>query len=442
MRGAATLGAIIAARDIFMRSIIIAGLLAALPVSASAFCGFYVAKADGELFNEASKVVYVRDGNKSTITMSSDFQGPVNEFAMIVPTPKVLKQSDVRTVNPATVDHLDAYTAPRLVEYHDYDPCEPMVVFSASPIIIEESSNAEQERYRGAAALGVTIEAEYSVGIYDILMLSAEQSDGLITWLKSEEYNIPDGAEGVLQDYIKMGMKFFVAKVNLQRHSVAEKAELEPLQMSFRSRDFMLPIQLGKVNGNGFQDALFYMITRTGRVDPANYPALRIPADVNVPVTVEQQFPNFYKAMFANSLDHNGAGIVTEYAWDMAWCDPCAADPLSGDELRELGAAWIKGNDPNAAQDAFVTRLHARYSADTMPNDIMFTQTKDRTNFQGRYVMNHPFTGKITCEEGEHYVKEVRARLRREAVTLHDLTGWPIRQIEADIRKAHPAKFW
>ena len=31
-------------------------------------------------------------------------------------------------VEPATVDHLDAYTAPRLVEYHDPDPCAPQMV--------------------------------------------------------------------------------------------------------------------------------------------------------------------------------------------------------------------------------------------------------------------------------------------------------------------------
>ena len=93
-------------------------LLSAL--SAQAFCGFYVARADGSLFNEASKVVFVRDGQKSVITMSSDYRGAAKDFAMIVPTPKVLKQDQIRTVNADTIDHIDAYTAPRLVEYHDH----------------------------------------------------------------------------------------------------------------------------------------------------------------------------------------------------------------------------------------------------------------------------------------------------------------------------------
>ena len=117
------------------------------PIQSLAFCGFYVAKADGELFNEASKVVFVRDGNKSTITMSSDYRGAPKDFAMIVPTPKVLKREDVRTVKTATIDHLDAYSAPRLVEYFDRDPCAPIIMYK-SMAQSADSSNAESADIR------------------------------------------------------------------------------------------------------------------------------------------------------------------------------------------------------------------------------------------------------------------------------------------------------
>ena len=45
-----------------------------------------------------------------------------------------------------------------------------------------------------AKALGVTIEAQYTVGEYDILILSAQQSSGLETWLRENGYRIPAGA--------------------------------------------------------------------------------------------------------------------------------------------------------------------------------------------------------------------------------------------------------
>ena len=78
---------------------------------------------------------------------------------------------------------------------------------------------ADAEFKNKAEALGVTIEASYTVGEYDILILSAEQSNGLITWLKQNDYRIPDGAESVVNSYLKQDMKFFVAKVNLEEQA-------------------------------------------------------------------------------------------------------------------------------------------------------------------------------------------------------------------------------
>jgi hypothetical protein len=79
---------------------------------AGAFCGFYVAKADSKMFN------------KSSITMASDYEGEPKEFALVVPVPTFIERNQISVVEAKTVDHLDAYTAPRLVEYYDPDPCE------------------------------------------------------------------------------------------------------------------------------------------------------------------------------------------------------------------------------------------------------------------------------------------------------------------------------
>src|SRR3989449_7102076 len=88
-----------------------------------AFCGFYVAKADAKLFNQASQVVLVRHDNKTVITMANDFKGDPKEFAIVVPVPTVLEKDQIRVGDRALIAHLDAYSAPRLVEYFDEDPC-------------------------------------------------------------------------------------------------------------------------------------------------------------------------------------------------------------------------------------------------------------------------------------------------------------------------------
>src|SRR5262245_33192402 len=149
----------------------------ALAEDASAFCGFYVSKADTKLFNKASQVVLVREGDRTTLTMVNDYQGDPKEFAVVVPVPTFIQREQIDIVDKAIVDHLDAYSAPRLVEYFDEDPCAPV----RRSFAMRLNSSVERDKLKtdGASkALGVTIEAEYAVGEYDILILSAEQSDG------------------------------------------------------------------------------------------------------------------------------------------------------------------------------------------------------------------------------------------------------------------------
>lgn len=406
----------------------------ALSTSANAFCGFYVARADGELFNEASKVVFVRNGRKSVITMSSDYRGPAADFAMIVPSPKVLQRNQISTVRAETIAHLDAYSAPRLVEYNDEDPCAPDIL--VEPVMVMES--ASDTRRRGPKALGVTVEAEYAVGVYDIAVLSAKESDGLVTYLRQEGYKIPDGAELVLADYIADKMKFFVARVNLKRHDAGGAQELPPLQISFRSPKFMLPLQLGKINSDAEQQVLLLTLTKQGRVEAANYKNTRIPSNMTVPVFVEDVFGEFYTRLFETTAKPNT--VVTEYAWDMAWCDPCAADPLSTKELRELGVNWVKSTGDTAGQDVFVTRLHFRYDKSGFQRDLLLKVTDDRDNFQGRYVMQHPYGDTFQCD-AQDYVSATRKRLRDEAVRLRQLTSWSKREIDQRIRQSVPAVY-
>ena len=102
-----------------------------------------------------------------------------------------------------------------------------------------------------AEELGVTIEASYTVGEYDILILAAEQSNGLIQWLTANDYKLPEGAESVVGSYIKQGMRFFVAKVNMDEHEALGYSNLRPLQVAFESPKFMLPIRLGTLNAKG-----------------------------------------------------------------------------------------------------------------------------------------------------------------------------------------------
>ncbi len=421
------------------------------PVQAQAFCGFFVSKAGADLFNKASKVVLARSGERTVITMASDFRGDMKEFAMVIPVPDVITEKQVNVTENSIVEHLDAYTAPRLVEYFDGDPCqqimmERMMMKTGAPMM----AMADMEGGANfAKSLGVTIEAEYSVGEYDIVILSAKQSDGLTKYLNHEGYKMPKGAKKILGSYIKQDMKFFLAKVNLEEQAKSGYTYLRPLQVAYEHKKFMLPIRLGTLNADGDQELILYTLTQKGRVETANYRTVKIPTDVNIPIYTKEKFGEFYKAMFSKAVEKEGKRVVfLEYAWDMGWCDPCAADPLPNKDLRTLGVWWVDApNDgipqrgrggrfmppqPRAA-NVFVTRLHARYNAKMFPEDLVLQETEDRKNFQGRYILNHPWTKSVSCPAGKDYFAGLPKRFEKEAQNLANITGWDIAGIRKDM---------
>jgi hypothetical protein len=224
--------------------------------------------------------------------------------------------------------------------------------------------------------------------------------------------------------------------VNLKEQAKLGFTYLRPLQMAFESPKFMLPIRLGTVNADGPQELFVFALTRRGRVETTNYRTVRLPTGLDLPPYVKEEFPSFYRAMFAEQVRREDMrAVFLEYAWDMSWCDPCAADPLSPEELRQLGVFWLADDGSRERMrgprpvDTFVTRLHVRYDAARFPDDLVFQETADRTNFQGRYVLRHVFRGEASCEAGRRYRESLRARAEQEAATLASLTGWPIEDI-------------
>lgn len=423
---------------------IIATILAAavtviVTTSAQAFCGLYVARADTSLFNKASQVVLVRDNNRTVITMANDFEGDVEDFAIVIPVPTKIEREQINVGDRAIVQHLDAYTAPRLVEYHDPDPCMRYERYKMSQDSAFPQSAVLEESRSAARSLGVTIEASYTVGEYDILILSAKESGGLIKWLKKNDYRLPKGAEKVIDSYLKQDMRFFVAKVNLEQQSKLGYQFLRPLQVAYESNKFMLPIRLGTLNAKAKQELYVYALTRSGRVETTNYRTVKLPSDVEVPEFVQAEFAEFYRDMFSQQVEaEHERAVFLEYAWDMSWCDPCAADPLSPQDLRKLGVFWVgaQGSNkvaPMPAQDVFVTRLHVSYDSEHFPEDLVFQETGDRQNYQARYVIRRPWKGEASCDIAE-YQATVRERQEREAEQLANLTGWDVE----DIRKKIP----
>jgi hypothetical protein len=411
-----------------------------LPGAAHAFCGFYVSGAGADMFNNATQVTLMREGTRTVLAMQNNYQGPPSDFAMVVPVPVVLQKENVKTLDRGVFQRVDEHAAPRLVEYWEQDPCMQVreeVAFSASMGAEPPRSMA---RVGGARDLGVTIEAQFTVGEYQIVILSARDSTGLDTWLRQEKYTIPQGAEPLLRPYVEAGSKFFVAKVDVEKVRFKDgMAELSPLRFHYDSEEFSLPVRLGMINSAGTQDLIVHILARGKRYEVANYPNVTIPTNLDVTSEVRERFGEFYAALLDATLERNPGAVVTEYSWDASSCDPCPTPPLAPGELATLGEdvlhlpAGGAGEARKAAPaqpavrarwggDGFVlTRLHARYGKDALANDLVFKEAGPIVggrefkqadgkleqgarpgpinNFQARYAIRHEWTGAIACDD-------------------------------------------
>ena len=427
-------------------------LLAMIGQEAIAFCGFYVSKADGTLKNKTSQVILVRDGNSNVITMFNDFQGNFKDFAMVVPVPVVLKRKDIKVVDQQIFHTLNEYSKPRLVEYYDEDPCMRyerrdfnMAPSSALQEVVVSGYGVQRRK-----ELGVKIEAKYLVGEYDILILSAKESSGLKIWLNENGYKVPPSADEVLQPYIKSNLKFFVVKVNEQEKRKLPGNFLRPIQISFHSPKFMLPIRLGMANADGDQDMIVYAFTKEGRVECTNYRTVELPTSKNIPLFVKDNFGSFYSNLFQYQWKREGKSVaMLEYAWDVSpqnfmKCDPCVATAPAEQDLVQAGVWWInrqqetfEDEEPKYGRNVHFTRLHVRYNRHSFPQDLQFQVTPNREAFQARYIVTHPAKGSFDCAAGKAYLNELKLRRQKELEMLKSLTGkgysdWDVAAIDEE----------
>ena len=420
---------------------------------AEAFCGFYVSGADAKLFNNATQVVLMREGTRTVLSMQNNYQGPTGDFAMVVPVPIVLQEENVKTLPRAIFDRIDALTAPRLVEYWEQDPCAAFEEAKGRGGPPGMAPRAAAAPAREKSDLGVTVEAEFAVGEYQIVILSAKDSSGLDTWLRQEKYKIPEGAEAYLRPYVQSGSKFFVAKVDAKKVKFEDgMVTLSPLRFHYDTETFSLPVRLGLMNSKGTQDLIVNVLARAQRYEVANYPNVTIPTNIEVADDVRTRFGGFYTALFDRTMERTPKAVITEYSWDASSCDPCPTPALTPNELTTLGADALPssqgsptspgrespvvappqtrpggpmnpmptrlGRRPWGGGGFVLTRLHARYTKDAVGEDLVFRAAppiaggreqrqgngleKGATpggmnNFQGRYIIRHPWTGAVAC---------------------------------------------
>jgi hypothetical protein len=428
-------------RKLLVGLVMVLGLLA-VARPASALSGFYVGKKDAHLESSGAEVVLMRDGLRTVVTMQSEYQGPLEPFAMVVPVPQVLTEKNVRTVPRELVRHVSQLGAPRLQEYWEEDPCAATTArgTDAGPMASARTTHEPGSGTQPGPDAGVSVLAAYDVGEYDIVLLDAKDALDLLQWLGAHGYAPPPNTEAYLQPYVAAGMKFFVAKVDPARVKTENgKAMLSPLRFHYDAEKLTVPLRLGLLSAKEEQDLLVHVLARRTRYEAASYENATIPTNLNVAPDTRGAFDSFYSALLDRTFEQNPGAVVTEYAWDATTCELCTAPGLGPDELMALGADVLPrrvalaadagapdltrrfGSARPGAYGAWVlTRLHLRTKKTSAAPDLVLREAEPISGgretigpdgalllggqkglinaFQARYAIRHAWTGSVECK--------------------------------------------
>ncbi|MED5372006.1 MAG: DUF2330 domain-containing protein [Myxococcota bacterium] len=367
------------------------GLWAALSPSAAAFCGAYVGGLDdGELSNHTSQVVLARDGLRTTLTLANDLEGDATDFALLIPVPE-LDPEDVRVLDPSVLQELDGYTGPRLVAYtcedFHYPPADRELFSWGCRVDYEMTQSSDG--WGPSEASTVQIEAEFTAGEYELVILNAEQASDLLGWLDDNDYGAPAETQELLQEYIDQGTSFLAARVSLDAQ--AQGVEwLSPLQLSYSSESLTLPILLGTANSPGEQELILTGILprEQGELAISNYPQRTLPYNECM-LPEGADYSSFYAETLDESFnqDDGEAGWLVEYSWSGGKCDPCPPQgELSETLVQELGFSA-------GTSEAHVTRLRMRYSPEQVHADLALYGSGFGNFTQSRFIEHNPNLG-------------------------------------------------
>ena len=360
--------------------------------TAEAFCGAYAGSAGSDIYNSVSEVAIARQHGRTTLSVSNDVDGVMGDtFALLIPVPEILTEDDVHVLDRSVFDTLDAYTRPRMVTYtcDDFTPIynDPCAMELEPKRNIAMATEYDASGDSGDADHNVDVEAEFIVGEYEIVILSAEDSDDLFGWLTDEGFQVSRATEEVVQEYLDSGSYFFAAKVHADA-GIGDGDVLSPLQFSYDSEVFSLPIRIGTAASKGVQDLVVYAITdyADGSVGISNYPSISFEDECMLGEDFTDEFGSDLGAYYQNAFTQGyeaepGADWMFEYGWGNGHCDPC-----TGEQPDEKLLATAGFDFEQMDYGYYVSRLHMRYTPDEAVEDVVMYTSGLTEQEQVRFI--------------------------------------------------------
>ena len=395
-----------------------------LATPALALPGFIAGKGDTPRVSNSTQVVLLEKGDQTVVTIWADYEGPLDRFAIVLPVPGDVTLSDVRTLKRDAVDHLDEISAPRFHEFWEKDPCEPGEAQQEWERDLRVKDSAANFLGGGMPDMSggqklppemlLDFDPQFKDGEYTFSIAPKGQS--IKAFLEKKGLTMPSKAAAAIGKYEARGMQMLVADVTASKVELggARRALLSPIRFATR-QPYALPSTLGLANSAGKQELIVYVLHPDRRFEVKNYKNIFPPTNVNVDMAVKERMGEFYAGVHDALLATDPKAFLVEYAWPtIKHCgEPCPNAPLAMHELLSLGVDAVENDVPKAERNPkpppptdeekaqlkaadkatrkrleeqrrevvrrrgvlernsyVITRLHHRYDASGLPEDI------------------------------------------------------------------------
>jgi hypothetical protein len=346
----------------------------AVPTSAAAFPGVFVAKGGTAGVAHTAHVVVMLNGPISVVTVMADYDGPLEPFALLMPVPSDVSLERVRSVKREFIARLEQLSAPRFHAFYEQDPCDSGPTEQDWDVHYEAGDSGflapgflppPERHWTVSNDISVPTEPVFksSESEFRFQLPGARDAHEILAWLNSRGYGAPPDALSILAQATQQRGKLLVAEVNPQRAELLGDGALQLGAIRYWTKEPATTVTatLGKLNSAGIQDLFVYVLHPSSRFQAASHGNVILPSNVEIDAAGAEHLGSVYNALFDARLQHAPGSAVTEYVWPTTGCgEPCPNAPLTLSELMSLGgdimeaklvSASARAPEPDAETD-------------------------------------------------------------------------------------------
>lgn len=238
---------------------VFSGLLALLALGSSpqsVACGGFF--CDSVPINQAAEqIIFRQQGSDTTAMIKIDYVGSAEDFGWVLPVPQT---PEISLGSDLTFTELELNTRPQFLLERVGEGCflpESRFSFSA----VADSAGAPPP-----PKAGVTVEQTLSVGPFDAVVVSSDDSQALAVWLADNNLDLSTRGSELLAPYIEAKSKFVVLKLK----STASVGSIQPIILKYQSSAPVIPMTLTAVAAQDDMGVLVWLLG-DGRGVPKNF---------------------------------------------------------------------------------------------------------------------------------------------------------------------------